>query len=209
VYNTNHTNIEKALLGRENMQQTVRILLNNGMQDTDAELSAVFQELQEQCPTLFDTLLPRSEQNVDRPVIDEEEVQFISSNMHRRPTATGYIPSSFIRTTLKLPVRISDLDKNEHFSSLLTTAYMDSYKHKNVEEFGSKWLSWFKKVGFTDRYVAKETDFIYVVDISTDILTHITLYGLQSVAMAASSLRICNTTCCRLIYNHINHLGIT
>ena len=83
------------------------------MQDTDAELSAVFQELREQCPTLFDTPLPRSEQNVDPPVIDGEELQFISSNMHRRPTATGYIPSSFVRPTMKLQVRISDLDKNE------------------------------------------------------------------------------------------------
>jgi hypothetical protein len=154
--NTNHSNIEKALLGRENLQQTVRILLNNGMRETDAQMSDLLQYIHQQCPTLLESLLPRSEQETMRNqleslVEDDEEVPLVGSQSHLNPTATGCIATKYVRGTLKLPVSRQDLENDRAFAKLLRQAYSDEYKKKNVFEFGKKWLTWTKKLGFTDR----------------------------------------------------------
>jgi hypothetical protein len=157
VYNTNHANIEKALLGRENLQQTVRILLNNGMRNTDAEMSDLLQYIHSQCPTLFESVLPRSEQeslrNQLESLVEDDEVPLISTARHRNPAAIGCISTAFARRSLRLPVKSSDLDEDFKFSEMLRKAYSSEYKLKNVYEFGKKWLLWVKKLAFTDRYV--------------------------------------------------------
>jgi hypothetical protein len=60
VYETNHFNVEKSLL-RVNFQQTARLLLLDTFASSDPELTALFRELSTQCPSLFQTMLPRSE----------------------------------------------------------------------------------------------------------------------------------------------------
>jgi hypothetical protein len=160
VYNTNHANIEKALLGRENLQQTVRMLLSNGMRDTDAEIGDLLQYINRTCPTLFEPFLPRSEHESLRTQMDvladsdDDEVPLVGSKTHLDPAAIGCITTAYARGTLKLPVKTADLDTSfAWFSSLLRNAYRSEYKEKNVYEFGKKWLLWTKKLAFTDRYV--------------------------------------------------------
>ncbi|KAN0085068.1 hypothetical protein V8E54_001535, partial [Elaphomyces granulatus] len=45
VYHTNHSNVERSLLNRENVQQTVRLLLAHACQHSDPELTSLFTEL--------------------------------------------------------------------------------------------------------------------------------------------------------------------
>jgi len=45
VYHTNHSNVERSLLNRENVQQTVRLLLAHAFQHSDPELTSLFTEL--------------------------------------------------------------------------------------------------------------------------------------------------------------------
>ena len=47
MYFTNHQNVEKALLGRENLQQTVRLILNNAFTQQEPELTKLFQGMLE------------------------------------------------------------------------------------------------------------------------------------------------------------------
>jgi hypothetical protein len=155
VYTTNHSNIEKALLGRENLQQTVRILLNNGMHENDKDMSLLLQDIQKQCPTLFESILPKSEhmRSQEDSLVEDDEVPLIGSGRHLDPAAIGCIATGFAQQKLKLPVKKSDLDRNVNFAGLLRKAYASEYGKANVYEFGKKWLLWTKKLAFTDRLV--------------------------------------------------------
>jgi hypothetical protein len=127
------------------------------MQDTDAEMSQLLQDIHKQCPILFDSVLPRSEHESLRSqldsLIDEDEVPLVASKRHLNATAIGCISSGYAQKALKLPVKISDLDKDVKFARLLREAYASEYGLDNIYEFGKKWLLWVKKLAFTDRYV--------------------------------------------------------
>jgi hypothetical protein len=133
------------------------MLLNNGMRDTDAEMGDLLQAINRKCPTLFESFLPRSEhetlRNQIEALVDEDEVPLVGSKTHLNPAAIGCITTAYARSTLKLPVKTADLDTNPRFkwfTTLLRKAYQTEYKHKNVYEFGKKWLLWTKKLAFTD-----------------------------------------------------------
>ena len=61
MYFTNHQNVEKALLARENLQQTVRLILSNAFADRDPGLTKLLQRMHLKIPSLFESLLPKSE----------------------------------------------------------------------------------------------------------------------------------------------------
>ena len=108
MYMTNHSNVERALLTKENVQLTVRLLLMNAFEHSDPELTKLFLELYSECPSLFKMWLPRSE--VESLVPDDEEVLIRGDETHLRPIAIGCIQPQYVRGVLKLPCREKDMD---------------------------------------------------------------------------------------------------
>jgi len=58
IYTTNHLRPERDLLQKENIRQTLRLVLAGSFID-DAEITRVVKEIYNSCPMLFSTLLPR------------------------------------------------------------------------------------------------------------------------------------------------------
>jgi len=159
VYETNHSNVEKVLLGKVNMQMTTRLLLRNAFYHRDGELTAQMNRLYGQCPTLFDSILPRTDR---RDMLEEDEldnemdVHFGADRDHRRPTVIGAIPPSTIKKTTHLandgdylPRR--DTGMTDGFKRLLRRAYVDHYGMDEVYHFGNRPIQYSNKFGFTDR----------------------------------------------------------
>jgi hypothetical protein len=162
VYFTNHQNVEKALLARENLQQTVRLILSNAFADRDPGLTKLLQRMHLKIPSLFESLLPKSEletvatANIELEADDEVFVDETESRVkgdveaiHTRPAVIGCLQSRFCKETLKLPMKSSDMSPD--FKSKLLLGYRD-YNMPNIVSFGAGTFQWSKKVAWTDRY---------------------------------------------------------
>src|SRR5271154_1567872 len=107
--NTNHSNVEHALLSKENLQHTVRLLISIDIDEPQA--TQVLQELYNECPSLFDALLPRSEQaDFFKQVADDSLLMLLPSTDHLKPAVIGRISTTHCRDQLNLPTRSSQLD---------------------------------------------------------------------------------------------------
>lgn len=161
MYFTNHQNVEKALLGRENLQQTVRLILNNAFTQQEPELTKLFQRMYLKIPLLFESLLPKSEVETvgavnievdadDEAFVGEAEAQIEGevNAIHRRPAVIGCLQSRFCKEILKLPIRSSDMTPN--FKAELSQGYRD-YNLANIVSFAAGGFQWCKKVSWTDR----------------------------------------------------------
>lgn len=157
VYLTNHSKVEKTMLGKENLQQTIRLLLLNAFQHTDPELTESFAGLRDKCPALFASILPCAEQeqlaiNAAVPVEeDEEECGLLSDDAHLRATAINRIQARYARVTLKLPLRSAHMTTK--FRQQLRHAYIVEYGLPHIYEFGTSAIRWCKKLSFYDRSV--------------------------------------------------------
>jgi hypothetical protein len=162
VYLTNHQNVEKALLARENLRQSIRLILSNAFADEEPQLTALFLEMYADIPSLFDSLLPRSETEVYKStnieLQDEGEASF--NNLctkvegddaepnHIEPAVIGRIQAKYCKEKWDLPVRSSEM--KPEFQSRLGKAYRD-YGMKNIISFGVGGIQWVKKLAFDDR----------------------------------------------------------
>lgn len=146
----------------ENTRTTVRLLLMKAFQYSDPELTAMFQELYIKCPSLFDTMLPRSEiESLNNKAAenlhysadeDDDEVLLQADNKHTRPSAIGCIEPGYIRRELGFPVSPKDLTNpsNTAFADELSAAYDRDYTKPYVMHFGKVPLAWCKKLSFFD-----------------------------------------------------------
>jgi len=117
-----------------------------------AEITALVRELNENCPTLFETLLTRSEQeNFSVALIDEADSQvMIASDANRlRPAAIGRLQATYCRDFLGLPTRATAA-LPDAFRSALRIAYEKDYGIPNLRHFGKGAIQWCKKVAFHD-----------------------------------------------------------
>jgi len=163
VYNTNHRGVEFALLMKENFRQTVRLVLANSFRsEENAAITRILQELNKNCPSLFASILPRSEQTAYKPDgdDDEDEMDIQPDNLHLRPLAIGSIPAKYCKETLNVPTRSSKL--SDEFKSALAKAYAEDYHRPNIVGFSKKVLLWSKKFSFTDRYVVDTFDVVHI-----------------------------------------------
>jgi hypothetical protein len=154
VYNTNHSNVERVLLSKENLRQTVRLLLANAFlfDHAEQEITLVFQELYQECPTLFDTILPRSEQgNFDEEVAGDSLLSTLSTTNHINPSAIGRYNSKYCRDILQVPIRSCAMD--ESFKTELRRAYELDYQMSGMYHFGTAVIQWCHKFSFMSRYV--------------------------------------------------------
>jgi hypothetical protein len=149
VYHTNHISVERALLGRENVQQTVRLVLMNAFKHSDHELTELMHSLFADCPSLFEALLPRSEQESLKQNDEADSMMRLPEDaLHKRPAAIGRIQPKYCKEVLKLPMY--DRQMSDQFKSGLRKAYADDYRLPNIYHFGHTAIQWCKKLAFTD-----------------------------------------------------------
>lgn len=148
VYNTNFSNVERHLLTRESLQQTSRLILLDAYQTSEPKLTATFKDLYDTCPGLFESLLPRSEQ-LELQVEDDEPSQTILQDAnHLKPSVFSRLKPMYCRNELGLPIRSSAF--LPVFRTRLRNAYGNDYNLPNIVHFGTRGLTWCKKLGFMD-----------------------------------------------------------
>jgi hypothetical protein len=143
------------------MQITIRLILQNGFYHKDGELTALMNRLYNQCPTLFDSVLPRTDRQ-DMAAIDDElenELDIISGvdSKHRRTTVIGAIPPATVDRTYhllndnqSLPRRHDNMSEN--FKRALRGAYVQEYGFDEIYHFGNRRpLQYSNKFAFTGR----------------------------------------------------------
>lgn len=150
VYNTNYSNVEKHLLSRENMQQTIRLALLGAFQDTEPAITTQLSELYDYCPVLFESLLPKSER-AEEDFEDNDTLRIKEDSSHSRAKASHRLQPKHCREVLNLPIRSSVLHKHDTLRRRLRNAYEEDYGMGNVVEFGKSSLTWCKKFSFDDR----------------------------------------------------------
>jgi hypothetical protein len=165
IYNTNHRNPEKDLLSKQNIRQTLRLTLANAFTESEADrfITATIQHIFIQCPSLFRTLLPRSELNTAEE--DEEDERYVCADaQHRQVSVIGCIPTKYCREELFLPARASLMDSA--FRTALRDAYGADYGIPNIAQFDSSTFQYGKKLSFVDETQRRKTlrigDFVHV-----------------------------------------------
>jgi hypothetical protein len=190
IYTTNHQRPERDLLYWENIRQTLRLLLTDSFAD-DAKITRVVKDIYSACPTLFSTLLPRSEQlSLDGSLIpendddDDQDVQ--ADKRHGHPTVTGCIQTRHCKEVLGLPTHASHLTTS--LRSLLSKAYGRYYSMPNIITFSQGSFQWCKKLSFYDpesqhRRTFKMGDFIMERGQSNEIvrIDHVLVHNWDGV----------------------------
>ena len=134
VYKTNHSNVERTLLMKENQQITLRLLLNNEFRSTDPELTDLVLGLYQDCPLVFENLLPRSEIKSLNEEYSDDAVDLVDDVDHVQPRAVGRLTSKCIRSKLGFPVLVKEFDTA--FSMNFTEVYSRDYSSPDVLQFG-------------------------------------------------------------------------
>ena len=156
IYLTNHRRPEKDLLTKENIRQTLRLILADAFTQTEADLNIthMIKEIYASCGVLFSSLLPPSEQmSVEaREDIDEEDDEWVlQDGKHLRPIVTGCIQAKYCHDTLGLPTRSSNM--SDAFNKALSIAYGNEYNMPNIVIFSNSRFQWCKKLLFSDPYI--------------------------------------------------------
>jgi len=160
VYQTNHRNVEKMLLSHESLQQSLRLILMDAYDSEEPKITSLVKSLYRKCPTLFNTLLPRSEQKSLRSQVEEDEeedsMSLESDDHHRHVTATGCLSATYCKNVLQVPTCSSDSAlMTSSFESQLREALARDYRIPAVMHFGNNRFQWCKKVSFTTRYILR------------------------------------------------------
>jgi hypothetical protein len=148
VYQTNHRNIERLMLRKESFRQTLRLLLLGAYTEEEPDTTAIVQELSRSCPSLFETLLPRSEIESQILEDDDESLAVLDDEWHKRVKVTGRLQPTYVRNVLHLPSRASKIPQPLRLA--LTQAFHNDFEMPNERIFGSGPLQWCKKVSFFD-----------------------------------------------------------
>ena len=125
------------------MQQTVRLVLENGFSAMEPDLTQTMQKLWSDCPALFNLVLHRSEQDED-----DSSLTIIGDNDHRKSTVLGCLQPKYCQVKLELPTRATQLRDHITIASCLTDAYSTDYNMPHIYQFGTNKLLWCKKLSF-------------------------------------------------------------
>jgi len=148
ITQSNHRDVERTLLTRENVQQTIRFVLGGSFVKSEPNTTGLMRRLNQQCPTLFNYVLPHSEQSEEDS--NETSLLIISDSSHNNPTALSCIARNFAAKTLGLPMRVNNLETTHPFKTDLRHAYHCDYEMEHLVQLGSLPLQWCKKLGFDD-----------------------------------------------------------
>lgn len=147
---TNHRDVVWALLSRENVAQTIRFLLLSAFQISHPDITEYMLKLHSDCPTLFQTILPRSERSSN---LNESDISILPDQEHSYTAALLCIPQYYVKDFLKLPTRLAHLDIMNSFLNDLRDAYSTDYQMQDLVSLGNLPLQWCKKFIFTSSLV--------------------------------------------------------
>jgi hypothetical protein len=168
VYETNFKEVERVLLGKVNVQLTVRLILRKAFAGIDNALTTQLLRLQDGCPTLFKRILSKSDQQALSLQLDDTseledvmDVEGVPDEGHVNPAVIARIASKDIQ---KIPHCVNDgrhlpviprTQCSQIFINLLRQAYGFDYNLSNMYTLtrGGLPMQWSKKFAFTDRYV--------------------------------------------------------
>lgn len=146
---TNHREVEFALLSRSNLQQSLRFVLG-GSQSQGENNTNVIQQLfriSETCPALFASIMPIEERLEKKSETQEDAVP--GDKRHIDPQVRQRIPKREL-ITLALPSTFTQLPINDWRLSQLRVAYEREYQRPNIVQIAGTSLAWYKKLFFTD-----------------------------------------------------------
>ena len=167
VYYTNHSNIEKIMLLRENLRQTMRLFLLNDFANAKSETTALIKNIHQRCFSLFFTLLSRSKQMLFENDDSDSRFSIIENVKHFQSIVIDCLAFKYCRNVLKLFTRSFENEKimSKSFKSSFVYDYQNDYAIFNVMHFGTIAIQWCKKFAFTDpqtkhRMIIKMNDFV-------------------------------------------------
>lgn len=117
-------------------------MLSNAYKHDEPTATALIKTVSLQCPALFYSILPKSEQiSLDGSVVeddDEDEISVVANEQHYQPTVTRCIKQLYVRSQYRLPTRGIQLhDGHVYFSNELSQAYGIDYNKPNIIMFSS------------------------------------------------------------------------
>ena len=141
VYYTNHSNIEKTMLLRENLRQTVRLFLLNGFAYTEPKIIQLIKNIHQHCSSLFITLLPRSKQMLFENDDSDSRLSknIVENDEHFQFNVIGCLELKYCRNVLKLSTRSSENVQMmpRSFKTALAFVYQKDYAIPNLMHFGT------------------------------------------------------------------------
>lgn len=148
VLQTNHYRVEGTMLQMQNLEHSCRLVLMGAWDEEDPAATELVRAVNKACPNLFDSMLPRSEQDLLRDA-DDEQVDIASDPQHNKPAAIGALTAEYCKTVLDVPTRAGK-KLSVDFIRNLSQAFGNEYGQPDILEFGNRAIHWCKKVAFTD-----------------------------------------------------------
>lgn len=102
IYTTNYRYLEKDLLTKESLRQTLRFILNNAYRHDKPTATTLIKTVSLYCPTLFYSILSKSEQiNLNGSVVkdnDKDKISVVADEQYYQPTITRCIKQLYVRS---------------------------------------------------------------------------------------------------------------
>ena len=129
MYYINHSNIEKTMLLRENLDQTVRLLLQNDFAQVESEVTQLIKNVYNSCSSLFSTLLSRSKQ-MQLEDDSKSRVTIVQDVNHLQFKIIDCLKSRYCRERLQLSTRSSKNTAvmSRSFKATLRAVYARDYQ---------------------------------------------------------------------------------
>lgn len=102
IYTTNYRYLEKDLLTKESLRQTLRFILSNVYKYDEPIATTLIKIVSLQCPALFYSILPKSEQiSLNGSIVkdnDEDEIGVVTNEQYYQPTVTRCIKQLYVQS---------------------------------------------------------------------------------------------------------------
>lgn len=107
----------------------------------EPQITTLIKNLYRTCPSLFDTLLSKSDQDSLRSLLVEhdnenDKIVLQPNTRHKNITATGRLRTKYCKEVLKVLLCASDPLTTTDFKSQLRNAFAQDYNMQNVMYFG-------------------------------------------------------------------------
>lgn len=136
------------MLQMQNLEHSCRLVLMGAWHGEESVATALIRAVNKSCPDLFNSMLPRSEQNLLRDTYDDQ-VDIVSDAQYYKPATIGALTAEYCKNVLHVPTRAGKQLAIDFIRDLLQ-AFGNEYGQPGILEFGNKAIHWCKKVAFTD-----------------------------------------------------------
>ncbi|KAI9749166.1 MAG: Glutathione reductase [Chaenotheca gracillima] len=151
VTSTNFRDVEKVLLSRENVQLTLRLCLGGAYARDEPDITKALSKMHQQCPTLFESILPPSERLTED---DESYLEIQDDAKHSQPAALYCLSRRYVLEELKFPINARHLHVNDPFLVQVRRAYAVDYDKPSAMGLERWPFQWCRKIIFTDPQVS-------------------------------------------------------